>query len=123
MKFLWTAIYAKNLNESVAFYSDMVGLKVLKRFQAGPTTEIAMMGNGAEGEPLVELLAESGRADLNHDESIVIGFQVESIGAMLDNIKEKRIPVHAGPVETPRSKFFYVLDPNGVRVQFLEQKS
>ncbi len=123
MKFLWTAIYAKNLNESVAFYSDMVGLKVLKRFQAGPTTEIAMMGNGAEGETLVELLAESGRADLNHDESIVIGFQVESIGAMLDNIKEKRIPVHAGPVETPRSKFFYVLDPNGVRVQFLEQKS
>ena len=123
MKFLWTAIYVKNLDESVAFYSDMVGLKVLKRFQAGPTTEIAMMGNGAEGETLVELLAESGRADLNHDESIVIGFQVESIGAMLDNIKEKRIPVHAGPVETPRSKFFYVLDPNGVRVQFLEQRS
>ena len=123
MKFLWTAIYVKNLDESIAFYSDLAGLKVLRRFQAGPGTEIALMGNAKDGETLVELLADSSHTDISIGESISIGFAVGSIGEMLDTVKSRFIPVHSGPVETPRSIFFYVKDPNGVIVQFNQQKA
>ena len=44
MKFLWTTIYVKNLDESIAFYANLVGLQVVKRFPAGPGMEIAFYG-------------------------------------------------------------------------------
>jgi lactoylglutathione lyase len=122
MKFLWTAIYVKNLDESIAFYCDLAGLNVMRRFPAGPTTEIAMMGNGIDGETLIELLADSSMNPAGFSEFISIGFAVDSIEAMLNALKGKNIPVHSGPVETPRSKFFYIKDPNGVIIQFFQQK-
>jgi lactoylglutathione lyase len=122
MKLLWTAIYVKDLDETIAFYSALAGLKVMRRFQAGPSTEIAMMGSGTEGETLLELLCDSGKSTVSFGEDISIGFAADSIAAMLDTIKSRNIPVYSGPVETPRSKFFYVQDPNGVMVQFFQQK-
>jgi lactoylglutathione lyase len=122
MKFLWTAIYVKNLDESIAFYSNLVGLQVSKRFPAGPGMEIAFMGNGITNETLVELLADSNNSTVNYSEFISIGFAVDSVEAMLDTLKSKNIPVHNGPIETPGSKFFYIKDPNGLNVQFFQQK-
>ena len=58
MKFLWTTIYVKNLDESITFYSNLLGLKVVNRFPAGPGMEIAFMGNGINDETLVELMAD-----------------------------------------------------------------
>jgi lactoylglutathione lyase len=120
MKFLWVTINVKNMEESIAFYSDLLGLKMTKRFPAGPGVEIAFMGNGADGETLVELLADSSAA--NHGESVAIGFAVNSVAEMLDKIKSKSIPVHSGPIETPGSIFFTVKDPNGLNVQLFQQK-
>jgi len=122
MKFLWTAIYVKNLDESIAFYSNLLGLQVMKRFPAGPAMEIAFMGNGTPNETLVELLADSNNSAVNFSECISIGFAVDSMDAMLDTVKDKNIPVHSGPFETPGSKFFSIKDPNGLNVQFFQQK-
>ena len=122
MKFLWTTIYVINLDESIAFYSDLIGLKVLKRFPAGPGIELAFMGNGTNDETLVELLADSGNKNVNHGEFISIGFAVDSLDTMLNTVKSKNIPVHHGPIETPGSRFFSIKDPNGLSVQFFQQK-
>lgn len=123
MKFLWTAIYVKNLDESIAFYSKLVGLQVMKRFPAGTGMEIAFMGNGVNNETLVELLADRSKNAVNHGEFISIGFAVDSLDAMLETVKNHNIPVHSGPVETPSgSRFFCVKDPNGVNVQFFQQQ-
>ena len=122
MKFLWTTIYVKNLEESLAFYSDLVGLQMLQRFPGGPGIEMAFMGNGIDGETLVELIADSNNSSVNHSEFIYIGFSVDSVDEMLDTVKRKNIAVHSGPVETPGFKFFCIKDPNGVNVQFFQQK-
>ena len=122
MKFLWTTINVKNLDESVAFYSDLAGLQVLQRFPAGPGVEIVFMGNGSDNETMVELLLDSSHTEVNFSESISIGFAVDSADAMLETVKRKDIPVHSGPVETPGFKFFCIKDPNGLNVQFFQQK-
>lgn len=122
MKFLWTAFYVKNLDESTAFYSELLGLKVIKRFPAGPGMEIAFMGNGADNETMIELLADSGNSTVNFSEFISIDFAVDSLDEMLDKVKEKNIPVFKGPIETPGSRFFCIKDPNGLNVQFFQQK-
>jgi lactoylglutathione lyase len=122
MKFLWTGIYVKNLDESIAFYSDFAGLRVINRFPAGPGLEIAFMGNGADHETMIELLADEKKPSVNFSEYISIGFAVDSVDAMLETIRKKHMTVHIGPIEMPRSKFFYIKDPNGLNVQFFQQK-
>ena len=122
MKLLWTTIHVTNLDESIAFYSDLAGLQVQSRFPAGPGMEIAFMGNGTESETLIELLADSKEGTTDIGESISVGFAVESADAMLEKVNSKNIPVHSGPFETPGFKFFCIKDPNGLSVQFFQQK-
>lgn len=122
MKFLWTTIYVKNLDESIEFYSNLIGLKVIKRFIAGPNIEIAFLGNDVENETLVELLADSTKSTFNYNDLASIGFAVDSIDTMLDLVKNNHIPVYNGPIETPSSIFFFIKDPNGFNVQFYQQK-
>jgi lactoylglutathione lyase len=122
MKFVWTTFYVKNLEESIAFYSDLGGLKVMRRFPAGPGVEIAFMGNGVSDETLVELIVDSKKSAATYTDFISIGFAVDSLTAMLDTVKSKNIPVFEGPIDTPHSSFFYIKDPNGLSVQFYQQK-
>ncbi len=122
MKFLWTTLYVKNLDDSIAFYTDLAGLQVQRRFPAGPGIEIAFLDNGIEDETLVELLADSGKTAIEHSEFIAIAFAVDSVDTMLETIKDKGIKLHGGPVETPAMKYITVKDPNGLNVQFFQQK-
>ncbi|HHZ01685.1 MAG TPA: VOC family protein, partial [Tissierellia bacterium] len=39
MKFLWTTLLVNNMEESIKFYEEIVGLKLVERFQAGPKME------------------------------------------------------------------------------------
>lgn len=122
MKFLWTTLAVKNMDESIAFYTNLVGLHVMNRFPAGPGMEITFMGNGIHDETLVELLADSTNRTVTYSDDISLGFAVDSVEAMLETVKRHHIPVHAGPVDTPSgSRFFCIKDPNGLTVQFFQQ--
>ena len=113
----------ENLEESIAFYSSLPELQVLKRFPAGPGVEIAFLGNSTDNETLVELIEDGNHRPVQFGESISLGFAVKSMDGMLDVVKSKGIPVHTGPFETPGFKFFCIKDPNGLNIQFFEQKS
>lgn len=120
MKFLWTAIYVNNLNTSLSFYKDIVGLKVTRQFEAGPGVEIAFMGKGENDETLVELIQDRGKKDIDYCKEVSIGFAVDSVDKKMQVMKDKGIKIQEGPVETPKSKFFYIEDPDGFRVQFVQ---
>lgn len=120
MKFLWTTIHVKNLEESIGFYSDVIGLKVMNRFKVGKGMEIAFMGNGIDGETLVELLEDN--SNVSYGDSISMGFAIASVEAMMGVLKEKNIPIHGGPFETPDAEFFFIKDPNGAKVQLFQRK-
>ena len=118
MKFCWCTIMVGNLEESLKFYQEIVGLSVARRFAAGPDTEIAFMdGGGAE----IELLCESGHPAPGNKEGISLGFEVGSVDEQMKLVREKGISIEGGPVQpNPRVKFFFVKDPNGVTIQFVE---
>lgn len=122
MKFLWTTSYVNNLDESIAFYTNLLGLQVVNRFPAGPGMEIAFMGNGGTNETLVELIKDGNISVVNHNEFITLGFAVDSVDAMLDTVKSHNISVLSGPIQTPSgSRFFTIKDPNGLNIQFFQQ--
>ncbi|TVR72640.1 MAG: VOC family protein [Spirochaetaceae bacterium] len=119
MKFCWVTINVKNMEDSVAFYRDIVGLTVKRRLKPTPGAEIVFLGSGDDAE--IELIR---RADVPHPwygAGISLGFAVESLEAQMSFLKAKGIHDIGGPLAPdPSISFIYIEDPNGVRIQFLQ---
>ena len=100
------------------FYQDIVGLPVNRRFSAGPTCEIAFLG---DGETKVELICNTGSAIPNIGQDISLGFEADSLEDKLKSARDNGVEIESGPVQpNPHVKFFFVKDPNGVRIQFVQ---
>lgn len=118
MKFCWTTIHVKNLEESLKFYQEIVGLQLNNRYNAGPGMEIAFLGSG---ETQVELIGHETDKGVNIGQDISLGFEVSSLDEMLEFVKGKGIAVHSGPFQpNPHVRFFYIMDPDGLKIQFVE---
>ncbi len=118
MKYCWTTINVKNMDESVNFYQDVVDLPLVRRYPAGPGLEIAFLGNG---ETQVELICRQSTVEVTIGSDISLGFEVDSVDTMLEFLRERGIPVHSGPFQpNPNIQFFYIQDPNGLKIQFVE---
>lgn len=52
MKITWVTLSVKDMEESLRFYQEIVGLNIVNRFPAGPGVEIVFLG---DGETKVEL--------------------------------------------------------------------
>lgn len=118
MKFCWCTFTVKDMVESLKFYQEIVGLRIDNRFPAGPGKEIVFLG---DGETKVELIHDSGSSDVHFGQDISLGFEVKSVDEMIAFIKEKGIDIDSGPFQpNPHVKFFFVKDPNGLKIQFVE---
>lgn len=108
----------KNLDESLKFYNEIVGLKLNRRFNAGSEVEIAFLG---DDETKIELICNKSSKEVNYGDSISLGFEVSSVDEMMSFVKEKGLTIHSGPFQpNPHTKFFYILDPNGLKIQFVQ---
>lgn len=118
MKFSWSTLRVQNMEESVKFYTEVVGLEVVDKFPAGPGSEITFLGNQ---ETKIELISDNNTRETSVGSDISWGFEVESLDKMLDHVKEKGIAIESGPIQpNPHIKMFFVKDPNGMRIQFVE---
>ncbi|MDR1472076.1 MAG: VOC family protein [Synergistaceae bacterium] len=119
MRFLQVTIAVRDLEESVNFYRDVVGLPVKRRFQGGPDTEIVFLG---EGETDIELLFDRKNEDFSVGSSMSIGFETESADELIASLRERGVKVLSGIIQpNPSVRFFFAEDPNGVRIEFVER--
>lgn len=118
MKFCWSTIHVINMDETVKFYEEIIGLKVNQRFKPRQDMEIVFMG---EGETQVEFICTEGQNLVQIGPDISWGFIVESVDRMMEILKDHSIEIESGPFEpNPKSKFVYIKDPNGLKIQFFE---
>jgi len=118
MKYCWTTLYVKDMNESLKFYQEIAGLKLDRRMKPSPEMELAFLGSG---ETQVELICDSKIINPQFGGNISIGFEAGSLDKFTELLKSQNIPVHSGPIQpNPHIRFLYVLDPNGLKVQFIE---
>lgn len=118
MKLSWSTLNVKNMDESVAFYRDIVGLTLQHRMQAGPHMELAFLG---DGETKIELIDRKDQTQVSVGPDISWGFEVESIDDMMEFLKTRSVKILSGPIQpSPHMRFFFAADPNGLRIQFYE---
>jgi lactoylglutathione lyase len=118
MTFCWTTINVNDMSKSLEFYQDIVGLPLNRKMKPNPDMELAFLGSG---ETKVELIWNAKANTVNIGSDISLGFIVDSLDRKIEFLKEKGIAVHAGPFQpNPAMRFLFVLDPNGLKIQFVE---
>ncbi|SHI23597.1 lactoylglutathione lyase [Sporobacter termitidis DSM 10068] len=114
MRFSWCTLLVKDMDESLRFYQDVLGLEVDSRFSAMPGLEIAFLKTG---ETQLELVKNAGSQSVAAGDAVSWGFQVDSLDDALAMIREKDIPIYSGPFIDPTVKYFFIQDPNGLKIQ------
>ena len=118
MKFRHVTLSVKDLEASLRFYQDIVGLEITRRFSSGVDSEIAFVGSG---DTEVELISRANRKIAEPGKGITMGFETESLDDTIALLREKGYET-SGEITSPNPSvsFFFAKDPDGYNVQFLK---
>lgn len=112
-----TRIETPQFDESVAFYTELVGLTVVESWDEGADRgAILALGDSPTGQAFLELAPTA--LPKSHD-AISLQFRVTDIDAVAERLRD-RWPFR-GPEQRPwGSTYLYLKDPAGVRVILYE---
>ncbi|MCJ2532093.1 MAG: VOC family protein [Candidatus Thermoplasmatota archaeon] len=124
--FAYTGIRTQDLDRSVSFYTDVLGLELLDRTEIPQNKgEFASVGNDAKGQIEINWYADDSPVagpygegeELDH-----LAFYVEDFEAARKHLEDKGYPLALGPIESKNSIWAYVKDPDGIYVEFFASK-
>jgi lactoylglutathione lyase len=97
MKFCWVTINVRNMERSLSFYRDLLGLELKRKMSPSPDMEIIFLGTG---ETQVELICNKKAGDIVAGQDISLGFEVESLDKFSEILKSRNIPGRSSPTLT-----------------------
>lgn len=119
MKLNWVTFQVSNLENSLFFYTKLLGLDIAAQF-GSPDHQIVMLGK--EDEPKVELICEPNHQVDKPGNGVSIGLEADDLDGLIGLLRGNGYQA-TGPVSpNPQVRFFFVQDPDGYTVQLVEQK-
>lgn len=125
MKILHTMIRVNDLDESIGFYCDVLGMKLLRKkdYPSGRFT-LAFVGYGSESETAVIELTYNWDTHLydlgNAFGHIALG--VDDIYQTCETLRRKgaKIVREPGPMKHGSSEIAFIEDPNGYKIELID---
>jgi lactoylglutathione lyase len=125
MRFLHTMLRVNHLDESLRFYCDVLGMKLLRRkdYPSGRFT-LAFVGYGGEDEHTVLELTHNWDTERYTigDAFGHVALGVEGIHRVVDELRTKGAKVvrEPGPMKHGGSTIAFIEDPNGYKIELIE---
>ena len=125
MQLLHTMIRVNNMDESIKFYCDKLGMKLLrKKDYPGGKFTLAFVGFGDEKNNTVVELTHNWDTS-SYDQGTAFGhlaIGVNDIYKVCDELKAKGVKVvrEAGPMMHGGAVIAFIEDPNGYRIELIE---
>lgn len=127
MRLLHTMIRVGDLNKSIAFYTDVLGMQLLRKkdYPDGKFT-LAFVGYGPETEHAVIELThnwDTDQYDLGNGFGH-IALAVDDAAAACEEIRRRggRVVREAGPMKHGTTVIAFVEDPDGYKIELIERK-
>lgn len=117
MTFRWSTLLVKDMKASLYFYQEALGLELAGREAPYPGLEIAFLETG---DTKIELVCSAENNNAMVGDAVSWGFQVASLEEALARMEAHGIPIHIGPIEHPAVRYFFVQDPDGLKIQLKE---
>lgn len=128
MRFLHTMLRVTDLEHSIAFYTDVLGMSLLRRqdYPEGRFT-LAFLGYGPEQDHTVLELTHNWDTDQYELGTAYghIAIEVDDAAAACDEIRARggRVVREAGPMKGGTTVIAFVEDPDGYRIELIEKKT
>jgi len=117
MKFIGCSQLVKDLDGCIKFYEDILGLEMKDRVRVSDTMEIAVFESGGVD---LELVYDPTIGNADAGDAVAFSFEVPSLDDALKMVAERGVKVHSGPFAEEGFKYFFVQDPNGLKVELKE---
>ena len=128
MRLLHTMLRVGNLEQSLNFYTEVLGMKLLRQkdYPAGRFT-LAFVGYGEESDSTVLELThnwDTAKYDLGNAYGH-IAIEVDDAAAVCDQVRAKGGTVvrEAGPMKHGSTVIAFVEDPDGYKIEFIQKKT
>ncbi|NEO39056.1 MAG: lactoylglutathione lyase [Moorea sp. SIOASIH] len=127
MRMLHTMLRVGNLEESIKFYCDVLGMKLLRQkdFPGGEFT-LAFVGYGDESDnTVIELTYNWGVDQYNIGDAFGhIALGVDDIYQTCDQIKSLggKVVREPGPMKHGSTVIAFVEDPSGYKIELIQRK-
>ncbi|SOE47786.1 Lactoylglutathione lyase [plant metagenome] len=128
MRLLHTMLRVGDLEKSLAFYTNVLGMRLLRRkdYPDGRFT-LAFVGYQEESEGAVIELThnwDTASYDLGNAYGH-IALEVDDAYAACDKVKERggKVVREAGPMKHGTTVIAFVEDPDGYKIEFIQKKS
>lgn len=128
MRILHTMIRVGDLDASLAFYTEVLGMRLIRRheYPEGRFT-LAFVGYGDEADGAVIELTHNWDTDRYAlgDGFGHIAIAVDDASAACDRIRRQggKVVREAGPMKHGTTVIAFVEDPDGYRIELIERKS
>lgn len=121
-KLLHTRMRVSDLDQTIRFYTNVLGLEVLERKTSPRGSQLAFL-KVPNSEGLIELTSFPPSGPVTVQEDLVhLAFQVESLDETIASLKAKGVKVTDGPTQTSSgSRFIFIDAPDGYEVELIER--
>jgi len=126
MRLLHTMLRVGDMEKSIAFYTEVLGMTLLRRkdYPEGKFT-LAFVGYG-DGDAEIELTYNYGvdRYELGNAFGH-IALEVDDAYATCEEVKRRggRVTREAGPMKHGTTVIAFVEDPDGYKIEFIQKKA
>ena len=127
MRYLHTMIRVNNLDESIRFYNEVLGMKLISKdeYPDGKFT-LAFMGYGnSKNDPCIELTYNWDRNSYNLGDGFGhIALATEDIYKTCENVKALggKVVREPGPMKHGSTVIAFLEDPNGYKIELIQTK-
>lgn len=125
MKIVHTSITVKNMDESIKFYRDIMGMQLLRRREIPENkAEVAFLQD-REGGDTLELTWWKEQIDwTTGDELDHLAFSVPNMDETMAKFKKAGVKVAKEPysLKGSTSRIAFIEDPNGIWLELIESR-
>jgi lactoylglutathione lyase len=121
-KLLHTRMRVSDLDQTIQFYVNVLGLEVLERKTSPRGSQLAFL-RVPNSDELIELTSFPPSGPVKVQEDLVhLAFQVESLDETVASLTAKGVKVTDGPTQTSSgSRFIFIDAPDGYEVELIER--
>lgn len=121
-KLLHTRMRVSDMDQTLAFYTEVLGLEVLERKVSPRGSQLAFL-RVPNSEELIELCSFPPSGPVKVQEDLVhLAFQVESLDQTIAALQQRDVRITDGPTTTSSgSRFLFIDAPDGYEVELIER--
>lgn len=121
-KLLHTRMRVSDMEQTIAFYTGVLGLEVLERKTSPRGSHLAFL-KVPDSEELIELTSFPPSGPVKVQEDLVhLAFQVDSLDETIASLTTKGVKITDGPTQTSSgSRFLFIDAPDGYEIELIER--